>query len=303
LAALYHLPGMERLPPGLLSGGAQMRYEHLLGLTACACVFWIAGCSAGAADGDENKPLPPPTGKDGKHFLADKPLTKFPDKVSEQWKLQEAMELAEKRAESFKDRHSVVVDPDRPDPLRGKPFGLEQALDGIEGEGPVKAVFETTLGEFTCELDTENKPFGTAHFIGLARGKRPWWDAAIGAWSMKPLYSSIPIYKVVPGQALYSGCPMGVGFGEIGFRTAAPIRETDQAVGAYQLALISPGRAPAFGAQFLVTAKERAAIADITHVIGTCEGANTIQKIAGQTVIKTGHPVEDIVIRRVRIER
>jgi peptidyl-prolyl cis-trans isomerase A (cyclophilin A) len=281
----------------------KLRFEQQLraGLWLCALGLALGSCSG--SDGEKQEPLPTPTTEDGQHFLADKPLKTFTEGKSDQWKHREAIEAAEKRAKARTDRFSAVVEPTTPDPLKGGLLPLEIALDGLEGEGPVKALFETSEGEFSCTLDTENKPLETAHFIGLARGKRPWWDSAKGSWTLEPFYSSLPVYKVVPGQAFYSGCPMGNGFADVGFHIGVPVERIDVADEAYALALVTRGRSGAIGSQFLVTATAKPRIREKTHVIGSCEGAGSIQKIAGQDATPSGYPLEEVAIRRVKIHR
>jgi peptidyl-prolyl cis-trans isomerase A (cyclophilin A) len=279
-----------------------MRKSTLSRAGAIALCLCVAAC-AGEPPGEEPEPLPPPTTKDGRHFLADKPLKTFPEKSSEQWKREEAMKLADQRASSYKYKHMAVLDPDSPDPIKGQTFDLERALSGLEGQGPVVATFETTEGSFTCTLDTAGKPGETAHFVGLARGTRPWWDSAVGKWSTAPFYNAIPIYKVVPGMAFYSGCPLAVGFAEVGFRTAVPREALEPVSAAYQLALVSPNNMGTFGAQFLVTAADKPAIEETTQVIGTCDGPAAIQAIAGLEITKSDRPIKDVILRRVTITR
>lgn len=261
-------------------------------------------CSGGAeGEGDHQQTPSPLVGKDGRHPLAEKPLKTFANGKSEQWKKEEARKMAEQRAKAYKYKHKVEARPTSPDPFAGRPFGLEEALAGIDGAGPVKAVFETTEGEFTCVLDTKGNAAVVAHFIGLARGLRPWWDSARGEWSTAAFYTAIPVYKVIQGEAFYSGCPMAIGFAEVGFRTLAPLETLDPADEPYELALITPSRVPSFGPQFVVSAKSDPKIEERNQVIGRCEGAGPIQKIAGKELTKSGRPVDDVLIRRVRIER
>ncbi|HUT77280.1 MAG TPA: hypothetical protein VM285_06315, partial [Polyangia bacterium] len=160
-----------------------------------------------------------PEGKDGKHFLADKPLKIFDQSQSERWKDLEAIGRAKQRQKDYRDKHSVIVDPTIADPLKGQPQPLARAAEGLAGVGALRAAIDTTKGTITCELLAENQEIGVAHFVGLARGTRPWWDAAGGRWRMEPFYGNLPIYRVESGEAFYSGCPMAVGFAEVGFRT------------------------------------------------------------------------------------
>lgn len=276
-----------------------MRVCHLI----CVGFGLAVACSGETAEEADRKGPPPLVGEDGRHPLADKPLKTFSEAESVRWKKEEAQKLANQRADAYRHQHNAVPQPTSPDPLKGMPFGLEQALAGLEGQGPVKAVFETTEGEFTCVLDTEGNAVAAAHFIGLARGVRPWWDSARGEWSTSAFYTALPVYKVLPGAAFFSGCPMALGFAEVGFRTVVPLQTLDSADEPYELALITQSRVPSFGSQFLVSAKSDPRVEERNQVIGRCEGADTIQKIAGKETTKSGRPLDEVLIRRVRIVR
>src|SRR5690606_13206948 len=73
------------------------------------------------------------------------------------------------------------------DPAEGV-FSLEQALDGLDGEGTLWAVFETTAGPLQCRLYEELAPKTVANFVGLARGLRPTQSAEDGTWEARPYY-------------------------------------------------------------------------------------------------------------------
>jgi peptidyl-prolyl cis-trans isomerase A (cyclophilin A) len=267
-----------------------------------SCIAGLVGCS-GTKEDEPSGSTEHGIGEDGRHHLADAPLKTFPESKSDQWRTEEAMEKAEQRAKAYKSQHNVQAQPTSPDPMMGAQFGLAEALAGIDGDGPVKAIFDTTEGKFECVLDTEGSALGAAHFIGLARGNRPWWDSAKARWSTSPLYTNIPVYRVVTGEAFFSGCPMSVGFAEVGFRTVLPEGQHVPPEEAYDLALVTPARVPSFGPQFMVTAKSSPKIDALAHVIGACEGVDAIQKIAGKRASKSGHPVDEVLVRQVTITR
>jgi hypothetical protein len=77
----------------------------------------------------------------------------------------------------------------------------------------------------------------------------------------------------------------------------------DQPDEPYELALITSARVPSFGPQFVVTAKGQAKLEETAHVIGRCEGAGPIQKIAGKAASDSGHPIDEVLLRRVTITR
>jgi peptidyl-prolyl cis-trans isomerase A (cyclophilin A) len=66
-----------------------------------------------------------------------------------------------------------------PDPAHGS-FTLAQATEGLAGTGALTAEIETSLGTFTCTLAEREAPITVANFVGLARGRRPFWDPGRG---------------------------------------------------------------------------------------------------------------------------
>ncbi|MDD5309840.1 MAG: peptidylprolyl isomerase [Deltaproteobacteria bacterium] len=273
-----------------------IRIQWLLALiVACAAV---PGCGKG---GDAR-----PAGErdtERKNPIAKKPLKLFSDKQSQEWKNSEAKLEAEKRAMAYKDKNSVYVTPNKPDPLRSKPFGLKDALAGLTGKGPLKAVIETSVGNITCELLEKEQPLAVAHFVGLARGTRPWWDPAQGLWSDQPFYKANPVYQVRPGEAFFAGCPMGLGFAEVGFRTIVGVPGSDLLDKPYILSMPLAKRTPSIGPQFLITAKPDVVSETAILPIGRCGNEDVITKLVSLELTPTGRPVENVVVRNITITR
>ena len=71
---------------------------------------------------------------------------------------------------------NLIREPNRPDPHGGE-FTLTEAVEGMETDGQLVAEFNTTFGTLFCDLYADKVPNTVANFIGLARGKRAWWDA------------------------------------------------------------------------------------------------------------------------------
>jgi cyclophilin family peptidyl-prolyl cis-trans isomerase len=280
--------------------------------TIATAVFAIGAaflCSCAGEPADPEKiiiaPLPDaPAGSDGKHFLADKPLTTFDRSRSEQWTELEAIGSAKQRQKDYRDKHSVIVEPTTPDPFHGRPRSLAQAAEGLEGRGVLGAVIATTHGTLTCELLAENQEIGVAHFVGLALGTRPWWDAAGGRWRMEPFYRNLPIYRIEPGEAFYSGCPMAVGLAEVGFRTApASPRDATSIAAPQTLGVLISKKTGTMGPQFVVTGGKESELRTPFVPIGRCEPAGEIERILGEEVAEEGLPVKDLVVIRVDISR
>jgi cyclophilin family peptidyl-prolyl cis-trans isomerase len=277
-------------------------------ISTLAAVLAALACSCAEPPDPEQvilKPMPDDIGmKDGKHFLADKPLKTFDQTHSDRWKSLEAIGHARKRQQEYRDKHSAVVDPTSPDPLRGAPLPLPRALAGVEGQGPLRAELVTTAGTVRCELLEGEQAVGVAHFAGLARGNRPWWDAAGGAWRREPFYRDLPVYKIMPGVAFYSGCPMAVGYAEVGFRTTPGSREDARVKAApYTLGVLISKVTGTMGPQFVVTGGKETELRTPFVPVGRCQPSADLERILQEPVAEEGLPMEDLVLMRVDVAR
>jgi hypothetical protein len=131
---------------------------------------------------------------------------------------------------------------------------------------------------------------------------RPWWDPAQGTWSDQPFYTSIPVYKVKQGEAFYSGCPMGLGFAEVGFRTTVGTPDNMMFKKPYVFAMLMAKRTPTIGPQFMITAKPIIPEEGL-FPMGTCGTPDVIAKLAGVNITPTGIPVDEVVVKSVTITR
>jgi peptidyl-prolyl cis-trans isomerase A (cyclophilin A) len=240
-----------------------------------------------------------------KHFLADKPLKLFPKQLSEQWNKEEAIKRARNRARVYREKHSRQIIPTTPDPMGKRQPTLAWATKNIEGSGPLKTAIFTTSGVIRCTLHEKSAPDAVAHFVGLARGQRPWWDPGSAGWSTNPFYEGTPVYKIRKKEIIYAGCPMGTGFASVGFRTVLPPPEGDEktmfARGTLSL-LKNPDR-PTVGSQFAILAADDPKMKDSPYPVGTCESLDTIDKIAEHPTTPEGIPLNDIVIERIVFSR
>ena len=130
---------------------------------------------------------------------------------------------AERPAPRLPDTSRWALKPTEVDPHGGS-FSLSEAVEGMPLKGKLIAEIRTDLGFFFCDLFAERKPKTVAHFIGLARGKRAWWDARIGKWSRGTLFSDAAFHSVVP-ESMIRGGGYGDGLGEVGF--SLPFEETE----------------------------------------------------------------------------
>jgi len=80
------------------------------------------------------------------------------------------------------------------------------------------ATFNTTVGEFTVQLDFDKVPMTVANFVGLAEGSRPWVNFKTGQVSTKPFYDGLEIPRVVSGFVIQAGSPNNTTGGGPGYR-------------------------------------------------------------------------------------
>jgi peptidyl-prolyl cis-trans isomerase A (cyclophilin A) len=79
-------------------------------------------------------------------------------------------------------------------------------------------VFETSLGEITCELFPDKAPKTVANFIGLATGTKEFVDAKTRQPAKRPFFDGLIFHRVIPDFMIQGGCPQGTGTGGPGYR-------------------------------------------------------------------------------------
>jgi peptidyl-prolyl cis-trans isomerase A (cyclophilin A) len=165
------------------------------------------------------------------------------------------------------------------------------------------AVFETTLGNFTVKLFTEETPNTTANFIGLAEGTKEFTDPATGGKTKRPFYDGLIFHRVIDGFMLQGGCPEGTGRGGPGYRFADEFNRNlrHSKPGILSMANAGPGTN---GSQFFVTVAPTPHLDNRHSVFGeVVEGMDVVNKIAKTPVGRQDRPLTDVVINHVKIER
>lgn len=191
----------------------------------------------------------------------------------------------------------VPVSPD--DPLQGK-FTLEDALEGLPGEGKLVALIKTSLGSLSCELYEDKAPITVANFVGLARGLRP-FKGASGQWEKKPGYDGTTFHRIIKGFMIQGGDPKGTGAGEPGY--VIPDEIWPGAAHDERGLLCMANRGPnTNGMQFFILDGAAPHLDGGYTIFGKCSPPETIDKIAS---VKTrgDRAVDPPRIERVTIER
>jgi peptidyl-prolyl cis-trans isomerase A (cyclophilin A) len=183
---------------------------------------------------------------------------------------------------------------------------LGSASLALAQEKPLKkgtyAHFETSLGTFTAQLETELAPKTVANFIGLARGTKEWKDPTTGAMvTGKPFYDRMIFHRVVDGYIIQSGDPTGTGSGGPGF--TIPDEFSRQLVHDAAGILSMGNRGPnSGGSQFFVTLQPMMELNNVNAVFGrVVRGMDVVRKI-GATRTRNERPVTPVMLQKVRIE-
>jgi peptidyl-prolyl cis-trans isomerase A (cyclophilin A) len=212
-------------------------------------------------------------------------------------------------------------EPETPDPLGGT-FTMEQAMEGIEkppDAGNPKAVIKTNRGKMTCELYADKAPKTVANFIGLARGKRDWWNPRTCQWVKKPFYDGLIFHRVIPNFMIQGGCPLKNGIGNPGYtfdNEIDPSLKHDKE-GIMSMANAGPGTN---GSQFFILDKWDEKKGPPTRldgkhtVFGLCTPASVpfqiarvpttgcvVDKASGKCGPGSNRPLEDVVIEGISV--
>ena len=193
-------------------------------------------------------------------------------------------------------------EPTSDDPLE-TPLTLEQATEGLEGEGELVAVIDANLGRLRCQLSSDKAPRTVANFVGLARGKRPWWDPFVGEWVERPFYDGTNFYRVIPGAKIEGGAAVYAGEIGPGYTLEPEIVEslTHDRAGVLSMALEGD---QVSGSKFMILDGPAPHFNGRHPVFGHCEPTDAVYRIA-RVPQQSGsnRPLTDVVIRSIRIER
>ncbi len=203
------------------------------------------------------------------------------------------------RAAERQNEH-LVREPTEPDPDHGT-FTLDQAVEGLPIDGQLVAEINTDLGTVFCDLYADRAPNTVANFVGLARGRRAWWDARAAAWVRRPAYSMTKFHRVVPEFMIQGGDYLGDGTGDPGYAIPDELHPTLSHDRAGQLCMANLGPNKN-GAQFFITDGRAPQLDGSYTIFGQCQPTEIVEHIA-RVPQREEHPLTDVVIERVLIRR
>ena len=165
----------------------------------------------------------------------------------------------------------------------------------------VYAVFETSMGNFTCELFQNQAPKTVENFIGLAEGTKI---------KGKHFYDGTIFHRVIDGFMIQGGDPTGTGTGTPGYSIPDEKSPALNFGREGMLAMANAGRPNTGGSQFFVTVAPKTSLnggyAIFGHVV---DGMDVVKKIAKvETKLQPGgreksRPVKNVVLKKVTIQR
>lgn len=198
----------------------------------------------------------------------------------------------------------LVREPTEPDPEAGD-YTLEEAVEGLPIDGQLVAEITTDLGTIFCDLYADRAPRTVASFIGLARGRRPWWDARAGAWRREPYYRGTTFHRVIPDYVVQGGDYLGDGSGTIGFTLAYEPHDTLSHDRAGRLALATVDGPSTGAAQFYITDGPAPQLDGTATIFGQCRPPEIVSQIARvpQAGPPDNRPLTPVRISRVLIQR
>lgn len=193
------------------------------------------------------------------------------------------------------------------DPAKGE-FSLNDAFAGDESlldtsNGPLKALFETTAGDFTCRLFENKVPNTVANFVGLARGTRPWVDPETGEWvTDRSFYADVLFHRVIKNFMIQTGDRTGTGQGHPGYVIADEFDPSLRHKGRGILSMANRG--PNTGSsQFFITVADTPHLNNKHAVFGQCDDEIPVKISQVSTHPHGNRPKQDIAIERITIFR
>jgi peptidyl-prolyl cis-trans isomerase A (cyclophilin A) len=163
------------------------------------------------------------------------------------------------------------------------------------------AVFETTLGEITCQLFPDKAPNTVANFVGLAKGTKEFVDPKSRQSVQRPYYDGLAFHRVIPDFMIQGGCPLGTGTGGPGYQFADEfVRELNfDRPGKLAMANAGPNTN---GSQFFITVAATTWLNQKHTIFGeVVEGQDVVKSISLKPRDRRDRPASPIVLKSVKI--
>ena len=163
------------------------------------------------------------------------------------------------------------------------------------------AVFETNLGNITCELYPDKAPLTVKNFTGLAKGGSRWIDPSTGQATDRALYDNTVFHRVIPDFMIQGGDPLGNGTGDPGYRFEDEIDTTLTFENKGVLAMANSGP-NTNGSQFFITVAPAPWLNGKHTIFGrVVKGQAIADKISLVQRDQNDRPLEPVILKRIVI--
>jgi peptidyl-prolyl cis-trans isomerase A (cyclophilin A) len=166
------------------------------------------------------------------------------------------------------------------------------------------ATFETSQGTIVCRLFEKDAPVTVKNFVELAEGSREWTHPRTRQKSKANLYDGTIFHRVIPNFMIQGGDPEGTGMGGPGYKfedeTKGSPHKFDKS-GKLAMANAGPNTN---GSQFFITVAPTPWLTGNHTIFGeVVEGQDIADKITALPRNRQDRPLEDVVLKSVKIER
>jgi peptidyl-prolyl cis-trans isomerase A (cyclophilin A) len=180
-------------------------------------------------------------------------------------------------------------------------------------KGRLLARFQTSMGNFTAELNEKEAPGTVANFAGLASGEKEWTDPRNGQKQKKPYYDGLTFHRIIAGFMIQGGDPLGNGTGGPGFGIKDEFNNLKHD-SAGVLAMARTGMPDSAGSQFYITLGPQPNLdvrsiapdgRQVPYVVfgKVIEGLDAVMKIGSVSTAPGDRPLTPVVINKITIER
>lgn len=169
-------------------------------------------------------------------------------------------------------------------------------------EAQIYADFETSMGNFTCELNYTAAPKTVANFVGLATGERNWLDYTTGkVVANTPFYDGLIFHRVIKDFMNQSGSRNGQGTDGPGYQFPDET-SNDLTHLPYVISMANSGTYTN-GSQFFITTVATDWLDDQHTIFGAVTAGTSVVNAINQVATTSSRPNVPVVIHHVTIRR
>lgn len=169
-------------------------------------------------------------------------------------------------------------------------------------QAQIFADFQTSLGDFTVELNHAAAPKTVANFVSLAEGTRSWISPSGVIQENKPFYNGLIFHRVIAGFMNQGGCPLGTGSSGPGY--AFPDETSNSLLHEGMVISMANSGADTNGSQFFITLGVPKTWLDGKHtVFGKVISGGPVVELINAVPTTDARPDTPVIIQTVNIRR